>query len=145
LPTLTFLPGGGAACRATMTRTWGNPSSRCSQPERKQLNNFACVLSSHACAGWMSEHALELWPLEHPIRSPPCDQVDSSLVSRWAITTASPYCPSRLALCRLWWESEVRQVGSNSLKRRSQFTLIVAIASIPIRTDPLPGMHLCVL
>jgi hypothetical protein len=82
LPTLTFLPGGGAVCRATMTRTWGNSSSRGSQPERKQLNHLARVQSSHAGAGWMREHALELGTIEHPIRSPSRAQVDPGLVSR---------------------------------------------------------------
>src|SRR6266567_3811114 len=88
----------------------------------------------------MSEHTLEFWTLEHPIRSPPRDQVDSGLnelgnhhrIAVLSIETNQS---------RLCCESEVRQVGFDGLKRRSQFSLIVAIPSIPIRADPLAGMQ----
>jgi hypothetical protein len=92
----------------------------------------------------MSEHTLELGMLKHPIRSPPRDQVNSCLNKlgnhhRIAVVSIETN------QSRLCCESEVRQVGFDGTKRRSQFTLIVAIPSIPIRADPLTGRYLCAL
>ncbi len=107
----------------------------------KQLNDLARVQSSHACTWWMSEHTLELGALKHAIRSSPRDQVDSCL-NELGNHNRIAVLPIETNQSCLWWESEVRQVGLDSLKRRSQFTLIVAIASILIRADPLTSMHL---
>src|SRR6266851_6489718 len=89
----------------------------------------------------MSEHPLELGTLEHPIRSPPCDQGDSCL-DELSNHHRIAVLPIETNQSRLWRESEVRQVGLDGLKRRSQFALIVAIPSIPICANPLTGMHL---
>src|SRR6266516_4162628 len=89
----------------------------------------------------MSEHTLELGTLEHPIRSPPRDQVDTCL-NELSNRDRIAILPIETNQSCLWCESEVRQVGLDGLKRRSQFALIVAIPSMPICADPLTGMHL---
>ena len=89
----------------------------------------------------MSEHTLELGMLKHPIRSPPRDQVNSCL-NKLGNHNRIAVLSIETNQSRLCCESEVRQVGFDGLKRRSQFTLIVAIPSIPIRADPLTGMYL---
>ncbi len=77
----------------------------------KQLNDFASAQSSHACAWWMSEHALELGPLEHPIRSPPRDQVDPCLY-KLSNHNRIAVLPLETNQSCLWWQSEVREARS---------------------------------
>jgi hypothetical protein len=48
--------------------------------QRERLGPWKAAVTR--ALGGMSEHALELLTLEHPIRSPPRDQVDPCLVSR---------------------------------------------------------------
>lgn len=63
----------------------------------------------------MSKHALELGALEHPIRSPPREQVDpcfNELSNRNRIAVL----PIQTQQSCLWCECEVRQVGLDGTK-----------------------------
>ena len=89
----------------------------------------------------MSQHALDLGVLQEQIASASRNAIHAcqdelSDDSRIAIL------PIEAHQSQLWWESKVLQIGRDGAKCRGQFTAIRAIASAPIRADPLARMHL---
>ena len=92
---MTCLPEASARSRVTIMRAAGKPSPSGGQPpSNSSMTSPVFLLVTHA-VGLSSQRALELGMLQNAISSPPCHQRDPCLVSRCALTPASPYCPSR--------------------------------------------------
>jgi hypothetical protein len=107
----------------------------------KQLDYLLAVDSGHACRWWVSQHVLDLRVFQDSIPSRSCDQMHAcfnQLSNGYGITILPVEANER----DLWSESKEPQVGRDGSKGRSEFTLIVTIASARIGADPLAGMHL---
>src|SRR5258708_8399291 len=108
------LPGGGAACRATITRTRDNPSSpSSSQPPSNTSTSSPLFLLVTLAVGLSSQRALDLGTLQEQIASPSrnargtCQQKlsDDSPIAIGSVETDQPH---------LWWESKGLQICRDS-------------------------------
>ena len=112
-----------------------------SQPERKHFHGFVRPHLGHTCRWRVSQHLLDLRVLQDSISSRPCDQMHTC-INEESNSYGITILPVEANQSDFWSECKEPEIARDGSEGRSQFPLIVTIASARIGPDPLTSMHL---